>query len=446
MTAVLDRPLDPSGQAPDHDDSGDDAEEGGGGRRRPAVDVVVPVHNEETDLGPGVRRLHEYLSTAFPFSWRITIADNASTDATPAVARGLVETLPGVRVVRLDAKGRGRALRQTWLDTDATVVAYMDVDLSTDLAALLPLVAPLLSGHSDVAIGSRLARTSRVVRGTKREVISRCYNLLLRATLRARFSDAQCGFKAMRADRAKVLLPHVRDTGWFWDTELLVLAERAGLRIHEVPVDWVDDPDSRVDIVATALDDLRGIARLARGLLTGSLPLAQVRAALAATADGATPSGAPGDAGGVPPGLLRQLGRFATIGVLSTLAYTVLYLLFRPEVGPQPANALALLVTAVVNTAANRRFTFATRGRRGAVRHQAEGLVVFALGLAVSSGSLAVLHALVPSPAALLEVTVLATANLAATVLRFVMLKSWVFHPGRGSADVAPAAPQAGVR
>jgi hypothetical protein len=160
----------------------------------------------------------------------------------------------------------------------------MDVDLSTDLGALLPLVAPLISGHSEVAIGSRLRRSARVVRGPKREVISRAYNLLLRATLGARFSDAQCGFKALRADVAGVLLPLVEDTGWFFDTELLVLAERAGLRIHEVPVDWVDDPDSRVDLVATALADLRGVARLGLGLATGALPVAQLRRQLASPA------------------------------------------------------------------------------------------------------------------------------------------------------------------
>ena len=135
----------------------------------------------------------------------------------------------------------------------------MDVDLSTDLNALLPLVAPLMSGHSDVAIGTRLARGARVVRGPKREIISRCYNLLLHASLGTGFSDAQCGFKAIRADAARALLPLTTDTGWFFDTELLVLAERAGLRIHEVPVDWIDDPDSRVNVVATALGDLRGI-------------------------------------------------------------------------------------------------------------------------------------------------------------------------------------------
>src|SRR3954470_17004812 len=223
-------------------------------RPGPAVDVVVPVYDEEADLGPSIRRLHAYLSGRFPFSWRITIADNASKDSTPLVAAALAAELPGVRVVRLEEKGRGRALRTVWSASDAEVVAYMDVDLSTDLDALLPLVAPLISGHSDLAIGSRLARSARVVRGPKREIISRSYNRLLRLALRVRFSDAQCGFKAVRADRARALLPLVRDSGWFFDTELLVLAERTGLRIHEVPVDWVDDPDSRVDIVLTAMD------------------------------------------------------------------------------------------------------------------------------------------------------------------------------------------------
>ena len=206
--------------------------------------------------------MHDYLSHIFPFRFRITIADNASTDGTWDVARRLTEELSSVHAIHLEQKGRGRALRAAWSASDADVVAYMDVDLSTDLDALLPLVAPLLSGHSDVAIGTRLDRSSRVRRGLKRELISRCYNRILHLTLRARFSDAQCGFKAVRADRIGELLPLIQDEGWFFDSELLVHAERAGLRIYEVPVDWVDDPDSRVDIVATALGDLRGVWRL----------------------------------------------------------------------------------------------------------------------------------------------------------------------------------------
>src|SRR3954468_7160399 len=186
------------------------------------VDIVVPVYNEEAALKQSIRRLHRFLGESFPFGWRIVIADNASTDGTAAVARLLCTTLRGVSYLRLERKGRGRALRAAWSRSDARVVCYMDVDLSTDLRALMPLVAPLLSGHSDVAIGSRLAHGARVVRGPKRELISRGYNHLLHATLRARFSDAQCGFKAVRRDALDGLLADVRDDGWFFDTELLV--------------------------------------------------------------------------------------------------------------------------------------------------------------------------------------------------------------------------------
>src|SRR5579863_4062848 len=243
----------------------------------PQVDIVVPVRNEEHDLAPSIRLLVGYLRSGFPFTARVTIADNGSTDRTWAIAGQLARQLPEVRAVRLEQPGRGRALRAIWTQSDAEVLAYMDVDLSTDLNALLPLVAPLLSGHSDVAIGTRLARGSRVIRGPKREVISRCYNMLLRACLGARFSDAQCGFKAMRAEQARALLPLTQDTGWFFDTELLVLAERAGLRIHEIPVDWIDDLDSRVDVVATAVADLRGMVRLGSGFARGRITVPQLR-------------------------------------------------------------------------------------------------------------------------------------------------------------------------
>ncbi|GAB3842453.1 bifunctional glycosyltransferase family 2/GtrA family protein [Micromonospora andamanensis] len=386
----------------------------------PVLDVVVPVYNEEVDLGPCVRRLYAHLAEHFPYPFRITIADNASVDGTLAVAEALSAEIPEVQVRHLDTKGRGRALRAAWSASDAPVLAYLDVDLSTDLAALLPLVAPLISGHSDVAIGTRLARTSRVVRGARREIISRAYNLLLRGTLAARFSDAQCGFKAIRADVARELLPLVQDTGWFFDTELLVLAQRAGLRIHEVPVDWIDDPDSRVDVVATAVADLRGIGRLGRALLTGALPLADLRAQL-----GRAPLAVP--PGQVPAGLPRQLIRFAAVGVASTCAYLLLFTLTRGALGAQPANVLALLLTAVANTAANRRLTFGIAGRRHTARHHAQGLLAFAVGLALTSGSLAALHA-VATPPRPLELAVLLTANLAATALRFTLLRLAMHH------------------
>jgi glycosyltransferase involved in cell wall biosynthesis len=234
-------------------------------RNSPPVDleIVIPVYNEEATVARSVLRLHRFLSQEFPYSWIITIADNASVDATPEIARALAGDLSHLNLVRLERKGRGRALRAAWSNSHARVVAYMDADLSTDLRALLPLVAPLLSGHSELAIGSRLLRSARVRRGFKREFISRSYNRLLHSVLHAHFSDAQCGFKAVRADALVQLLPMVQDENWFFDTELLILAQRAGLRIHEVPVDWIDDPDSSVRIVATALEDLRGVVRLA---------------------------------------------------------------------------------------------------------------------------------------------------------------------------------------
>jgi putative flippase GtrA len=393
----------------------------GGGR--PVLDVVIPVYNEEQDLAPCVRRLHTYLTEHFPYPFRITVADNASIDATPVIAHDLAEEFLEVESVRLEQKGRGRALRAVWSASDAAVLAYMDVDLSTDLAALLPLVAPLISGHSDLAIGSRLARGARVVRGAKREFISRCYNLILRSALFVRFSDAQCGFKAIRADVARHLLPLVADPGWFFDTELLVLAQRARLRIHEVPVDWVDDPDSRVDIVSTALADLKGVARLGRAFATGALPISELRHQLGRDMPAPVP--------GVPAGLTRQVIRFAAVGVFSTLLYLLLFVLLRNAMGAQPANLLALLISAVANTAVNRRVTFDVRGRAGAGLHQFQGLLVFGIGLGLTSGSLALLQLITGTPGRIPELIVLVLANLLATVVRFLLLRGWVFRAQR---------------
>ncbi|GAB7068998.1 bifunctional glycosyltransferase family 2/GtrA family protein [Mycobacterium hodleri] len=387
----------------------------------PVLDVVIPVYNEQAALADSVHRLHRYLSESFPYPVRITIADNASVDDTPRIAAELAEELEGVRTVRLEEKGRGRALHHVWSHSDAMVLAYMDVDLSTDLAAVGPLVAPLISGHSDLSIGTRLGRGSRVVRGPKREIISRCYNLILKSTLHARFSDAQCGFKAIRADVAHRLLPYVADTGWFFDTELLVLAERSGLRIHEVPVDWVDDPDSRVDIIATATADLKGVGRLLRGFASGSIPVNAIAAQLAPSQSAAA----------APNSLFRQVVRFGAVGVLSTVAYLLLFMVLHPLIGAQVANFVALLVTAIANTAANRRFTFGVSGATKAARHHVEGLIVFAIALAITSGALAGLHAFVDQPHRMLEMSVLVLANLLATAVRFVLLRGWVFHPRR---------------
>jgi glycosyltransferase involved in cell wall biosynthesis len=374
--------------------------------RAPQIEIVVPVYNEETDVARSIARLHEFLSTSMPFTWRIVIADNASTDATPEIARSLAGALPNVQVLELPKKGRGRALRAAWTRSNAEVLCYMDVDLSTDLRALLPLVAGLVSGHSDIAIGTRLAYGSRVTRGYKRELISRIYNRLLRVTLAARFSDAQCGFKAIRADVAHDLLPEVADDAWFFDTELLVLAQRRGLRIHEVAVDWVDDLDSRVDIVSTAIGDLRGIARL----------LVQT-----------------------------SLFRFLVIGVLSTIAYAGLYLLLRAGLSPDASNAIALAITAVANTQANRRFTFGLRGSRGLLRQHAAGALVFLLALALTAGALGLLRAIDPHPGRAVEVLVLVVASAFATISRYIALRTWVFAARlHGSGAMRPATPRAG--
>jgi glycosyltransferase involved in cell wall biosynthesis len=352
------------------------------------VDIVIPVYNEQTVLEDSIARLHAHCSAQLQYDWRIVIADNASTDATLAIARGLAADHDRVEVVHLDAKGRGRALRTAWSASDADVLCYMDVDLSTDLRALAPLIAALACGHSEVAIGTRLAPGARVVRGRRRDLISRSYNQLLHVALRARFSDAQCGFKAIRADAARRLLPEVADQGWFFDTELLVLAQRRGMRIHEVAVDWIDDPDSRVDILSTALGDLRGVLRM--------------------RFDAALP-------------------RFLAIGVLSTLAYALLYLALRGPLGPAAANALALALTAVANTQANRRWSFRIRGRAGLLRQHAAGAIVYLLALGLTDGALRLLSGLDPRRGPLLEVAVLVLASAVATATRYVALRSWVF-------------------
>jgi len=381
------------------------------GQLGPDVEVVVPVYNEEAALEASVRRLHAYLTDRFPLRWAVTIADNASTDATWAIACRLADELPAVRAVHLDRKGRGRALRAVWSHTTARVVAYTDVDLSTDLDALLPLVAPLLSGHSDVAIGSRLAPGARVVRGPKRELISRTYNAILHATLHNRFSDAQCGFKAVRADVARVLLPLVEDDGWFFDTELLVLAEHNGMRIHEVPVDWVDDPDSRVHIASTARDDLRGIWRLVRRFAAG---------------EGALPPGAL-PAAGVTPALAGQLARFASVGAVSTAAFALLFAALAAPLGPSGAAVVAFLLCAPLNIAVNRRVTFSKRGSAGRARHYSAGLAVAAAPLLLDLAALAVLGwAGVGSVA--VDLVALTAVNGMATALRFVVLRRWVFR------------------
>jgi putative flippase GtrA len=375
------------------------------GRLATVIEIVLPVYNEQRVLESSVRRLRSYLDQFIPFASVVTIADNASTDGTWPIASQLAESIPGVRATRLDQKGRGRALRSTWMASDAQVVAYMDIDLSTDLGALLPLVAPLISGHSDVAIGTRLAAGSRVVRGPKRELISRTYNLMVKATLRSRFSDAQCGFKALRREAAVSLLPLIEDNEWFFDTELLLLAERNGLRIHEVPVDWVDDADSRVHIASTAKNDIVGLARMARGFAAGR---------------GRAPEAAPIDD-------VDEVSRFAGVGVASTAAYLVLFALLRRGLGASGANLVALGLCTMANTVAHARFTFGARGPFR-VRDQAIGAAVVFLTCAALTSVGLLLVGLWPAASLGADLVAVTIGTAIAALIRFIGLRAWSFR------------------
>ncbi len=228
------------------------------------VDFVIPLLNEERALARSVETLRTFLGENLPqHRWRIVLADNGSTDGTLDIARGLANQYPEeVLAIHLPQRGRGRALRKAWLESEADVLAYMDVDLSTDLRAIPPLVAAIVEEGYDVATGSRLARGSEITRSLKREVISRAYNLLIKLLFRTRFSDAQCGFKALSHQAARELVPRVENQEWFFDTELLILAEKGGYRVKDIPVRWIEDPDTRVKLTKTILEDLRGLLRL----------------------------------------------------------------------------------------------------------------------------------------------------------------------------------------
>jgi glycosyltransferase involved in cell wall biosynthesis len=227
-----------------------------------SVDVVIPVYNEEHVLAESVATLRQFLSEGFPHQWRILVADNASTDGTLAVAQRLAEEHPDVASLHIPQKGRGRALKASWLGTAADIVSYMDVDLSTELESFPPLIEAIASEGYDVATGSRLSKTSDTQRSLKREAISRSYNLMIKALFFTRFSDAQCGFKALSRRAVQELVPLIENNEWFFDTELLILAEKAGYRVKDIPVRWLEDPDTRVNIRKTVWEDIRGLARL----------------------------------------------------------------------------------------------------------------------------------------------------------------------------------------
>ena len=381
------------------------------------VEVVVPVYNEALHLESGITRLRRYLDESFPFRTLVTIVDNGSSDGTALVAQRLASTLDGVEALILSRKGRGYALRTAWSASEAEVVAYMDVDLSTSLSALLPLVGSVLSGHSDLAVGTRLARGSRVVRGPKRELISRAYSHIVRLSLRSRVSDFQCGFKAIRRERALQILPLVDDDEWFFDTELIVTAERLGVLISETPVDWTDDPNSSVDIVHTALEDLRGIWRVARNR---QLARARARAQVPASATGQSPATA------------DQLLSFAGVGLLSTLSYLLLFAAGWSAFGPWLANAGALAFCTLVNTALHRSLARHSPGAPPRPSGQPSFVTVMAVlygvSLLVTTAAIAVADAVAGS-SLVGDAVAVSLASCAAALLRFSLLRGWAFPP-----------------
>jgi putative flippase GtrA len=344
---------------------------------RPAaqVEIVVPATTQQRDLELSIIRLHSFLAGGFPFTAHVTITAAGPHERTWAVARRLADTFPEVSVVRAEDARRGPALRAAWSGSDSDVLAYLDPDLSIDLAALIPLVGPLVAGTSDVAVGTRLTPGARPQPGPRREITSCGYSLLLQAGLGTGRADAQCGFKAITRDSARRLLPMTSSSEWFFDAELIGLAERAGLRIHEVAVNEPAGP---------------GLAPLRR--------------------------------------LGGPLARFAAIGLVSTVAYAAIYLALRQVMPAAAANAVSLLVTAVGNTAANRRFTFGIGGRAHVVRHQLRGLLAFGAGLALTTAALTILSVADRGAGGAAELAVLIAASIVATLLRFGLFSNWVFE------------------
>ena len=226
------------------------------------VNITIPVYNEENAIVHCIEVLRDFLTKNVNFKWNILIADNASTDATLDIAKELAKKYSDVTYSHIDIKGRGRALRQVWLASTADIVSYMDVDLSTGLDAFPPLIAAISSGAYDIAIGSRLMRGARVKRSAKREFTSRSYNLMVKALFFTKFHDAQCGFKALSHKAVHEIVPLVENQKWFFDTELLIIAEKKGYRIKEIPVQWMEDPGTTVNITNTAVEDIKGLMRL----------------------------------------------------------------------------------------------------------------------------------------------------------------------------------------
>lgn len=234
--------------------------------KKPKVEIAIPVYNEEKELEKNVLKLFEYcIKNLQDYDFSITIVDNASTDNTLPIATKLTNKNPKIHLFHLKQKGRGRAVKQAWSQSSADYYVYMDLDLSTDLRHLPKLLAALERGY-DIAVGSRLAKGARVEGRTfLREITSRMLNFVfIQMLFHTHFTDAQCGFKAVTKKVVDKLIPKIINNDWFFDGELLIVAEKSGYKIYEEPVYWIDNPGSTVRLISTIHGDLQVIWRLFR--------------------------------------------------------------------------------------------------------------------------------------------------------------------------------------
>lgn len=234
--------------------------------QKKTVEITIPVYNEQQELKKNITHLAKFCEKNLnEYNWHITIADNASTDTTPTIASALSKQNQHMHLFRLEQKGRGRAIKVVWSQSNADYYVYMDLDLSTDLLHL-PKILNALEKGNDIAIGSRLKKGARVEgRTVIREITSRALNFFfIQLFFHTHFTDAQCGFKAVTKRVVLDLLPRIEDNGWFFDGELLIIGEKMGYKIYEEPVHWIDNPGSTVQLLSTITGDVKTMIRLLR--------------------------------------------------------------------------------------------------------------------------------------------------------------------------------------
>lgn len=293
----------------------------------PTILLVIPIYNEEANITRAVAETINYLETQTVYSYKVLVTDNASTDNSPQIVKNLIKKYPQLSYLRLPEKGRGLALKEAWEQSEEDIVAYMDVDLSSPLEYLPQILDPIINNEADITFGSRLKKPGKAIgRTLKREVTSRVYNRLLQFMLGAKFKDAQCGFKAVRKTTFLEIADQIQNTTWYFDSEMLLLAQYKNYRLQEIPIIWTDDPHSTVKIISTANDNLHHMWRMFKTYK--------------------------------PHSLLYILWWFLFIGGLSTIATLILYSLLRFIVDPQIANIIALTITTIANTVANKRISF----------------------------------------------------------------------------------------